>query len=78
MRTHTWIKIAKSKGMADIGPLEEQLKKAQEELSMAKHMENCQRVSLQEENEKLKLQLQELRKEKVTSSGDITAEHQGR
>ena len=45
---------------------------------MAKHVENCQWVSLQEENEKLKLQLQELRKEKGTSSGDITAEHQGR
>ena len=33
---------------------------------------------LQEENEKLKLQLQELKKEKGTSSGDTTVEHQGR
>ena len=78
VRTHTWMKIAKSKGMADIGPLEEQLKEAQEELAMAKHVANCQRVSLQEENEKLKLQLQELRREMGTSSEDITAKHQGR
>lgn len=28
VRTHTWMKIAKSKGVADIGPLEEQLKEA--------------------------------------------------
>jgi len=28
VRTHTWMKIAKSKGMADIGPLEEQFKEA--------------------------------------------------
>ena len=45
---------------------------------MAKHVANCQRVSLQEENEKLKLQLQELRREMGTSSEDITAKHQGR
>lgn len=72
------MKIAKSKGVADIGPLEEQLKVARQELAMAKHVANCQRVSLQEENEKLQLQLQELRKEKGTSSGNITAEHQDR
>jgi len=58
--------------------LEEQLKEAREELAMAKHVANFQRVSLQEENEKLKLQLQELRREMGTSSEDITAEHQGR
>ena len=45
---------------------------------MAKHMANCQRVFLQEENEKLILQLQELRRGTGTSSGDITAEQQGR
>ena len=28
VRTHTWMKIAKSKGVADIGPLEEQIKEA--------------------------------------------------
>ena len=33
---------------------------------------------LQEENEKLRLQLQELKKGKGTSSGDITAEQKGR
>jgi regulator of replication initiation timing len=66
--THTWMKIAKSKGVADIGPLEEQLKEARSELAMAKHVANCQRVFLQEENEKLRLQLQELRKERGTSS----------
>ena len=50
VRTHTWMKIAKSKGVADIGPLQEQLKEARSELSMAKHVANCQRVFLQEEN----------------------------
>ena len=78
VRTHMWMKIAKSKGVADIGPLKEQLKVAWQELAMAKHVANCQLVSLQEENEKLQLQLQELRREKGMPSGDITAEHQGR
>ena len=72
------MRIAKSKGVADIGPLEEQLKEARRELAMAKHVANCQRVFLQEENEKLRLQLHELKKEKGTSSGDTTAEHQGK
>jgi len=34
VRTHTWMKIAKSKGVIDIGPLEEQLKEARRELAM--------------------------------------------
>jgi len=55
VRTHTWMRIAISKGVADIGPLEEQLKEARRELAMTKHLGNCQRVLLQEENEKLKL-----------------------
>ena len=58
VRTHTWMGIAKSKGVADIGPLEEQLKEARRELDMEKHMGNCQRVFLQVENEQLKRQLQ--------------------
>ena len=41
VRTHTWMKIAKSKGVVDIGPLEEQLKEARKELAMAKHVANC-------------------------------------
>ena len=39
VRTHTWMKIAKSKGVADIGPLEEQLKEARRELAMVRHVE---------------------------------------
>ena len=74
VRTHTWMKIAKSKGVADIGPLEEQLKEARKELAMAKHVANFQRVFLQEENEKLRLQLQELRRGTGTPSGDSTTE----
>lgn len=34
VRTHTWIKITKCKGVVDIGPLEEQLKEARRELAM--------------------------------------------
>ena len=55
------MQIAKSKDVADIGPLQEQLKEVRSEFTMAKHVVNCQRVLLQEENQKLRLQLQELR-----------------
>ena len=44
------MKIAKSKGVADIGPLEEQLKEARRELAMVKHVESSQQAKLQEEN----------------------------
>ena len=64
--------------MADIGPLQEQLKEARSEFSMAKHVANCQRVFLQEENQKLRLQLQELRTGTATPSNDTTAEQQGK
>ena len=46
--------IAKSKGVADIGPPEEQLKEARNELAMVRHVESSQRAKLQEENELLK------------------------
>ena len=46
VRTHTWMKIAKSKGVADIGPLEEQLKDARRELAMVRHVESSQRAKL--------------------------------
>ena len=45
---------------------------------MAKHVANCQRVLLQEENQKLRLQLQELRAGAGTSSKDTTEEQQGK
>ena len=54
VRTHTWMKIAKSKGVADIGALEEQLKESRGELAMVKHVESIKRAKLQEENELLK------------------------
>lgn len=61
--------IAKSKGVADIGHLEEQLKELRKELDMVRHMESSQRAKLQEENELLKqrLQLQGGHKEDRTS-----------
>jgi len=52
------MRIAKSKGVADIGPLEEQLRESRKELAMVKHVESIQRARLQEENELLKQQLQ--------------------
>jgi len=58
IRTHTWMRIANSKGVVDIGPLEEQLRESRKELAMVKHVESCQRAKLQEENELLKQQLQ--------------------
>lgn len=54
VRTHTWMRIAKSKGVADIGHLEEQLKELRKELAMVRHAGSSQRAKLQEENEPLK------------------------
>ena len=76
--THTWMQIVKSKGVADIGPLQEQLKEVRSEFAMAKHVANFQRVYLQEENQKLRLQLQELRAGTRTSSKDTTEEQEGK
>ena len=70
------MQIAKSKGVVDIGPLQEQLKEVRSEFTLAKHVANCQRVLLQEENQKLRFQLQELRAGAGTSSKDITNEQQ--
>ena len=52
------MKITKSKGVVDIGPLEEQLKEAGRELAMVWHVESSHQVKLQEENELLRQQLQ--------------------
>lgn len=46
IRTHTWMRIAKSKGVADIGSLEEQLRESRRELAMVKHVESSQRAIL--------------------------------
>ncbi len=52
------MRVAKSKGVADIGHLEEQLKESRKELAMVRHVESSQRAKLQEENELLRQQLQ--------------------
>jgi len=54
IRTHTWMRIAKSKGLADIHHLEEKLKESRGELAMVKNVESSQRAKLQEENELIK------------------------
>ena len=51
------MKIAKSKGVADVGHLEEKLKESRKELAMVRHVECSQRAKLQEENKMLKQQL---------------------
>ena len=78
VRTHTWMRIAKSKGVADIGPLEERLKETQRELARVRHVESSQQVKLREENELLRQQLllQGQRKEEDTTDKDTTAEPQ--
>lgn len=48
--SHTWMQIAKSKGVADIGPLQDQLREVRSEFTMAKHVASCQQTLLQEEN----------------------------
>ena len=54
VQTHTWMRIAKSKGVADIGPLEERLKEAQRELERVRHVESSHQAKLREENELLR------------------------
>ena len=44
--THTWMKIAKSKVVTNIGPLGEQIKEARRELAMVKHVGSCQQAKL--------------------------------
>jgi len=72
------MRIAKSKGVADIGPLEERLKETQRELARVRHVESSQQVKLREENELLRQQLllQGQRKEEDTTDKDTTAEPQ--
>lgn len=52
------MRISKSKGGADIGHLEEQLKESGKELAMVKHVGSSQREKLQEENKLLFQHLQ--------------------
>src|ERR1700733_2318145 len=46
VRSHTWMQIAKSKGIADIGPLQDQLKEVRSEFAMAKHVASCKQAFL--------------------------------
>ena len=53
------MQIAKSKGVEDIGHIQNQLREMGRELSVVKHREAITRTHLQTENELLKRQLQE-------------------
>ena len=46
VRSHTWMQIAKSKGVADIGPLQDQLREVRSEFTMAKHVASCKQKLL--------------------------------
>ena len=59
IRSHRWIKIAKSKGVEDIGHMENQLKEMVRELSVVRNREAIRRTHLETENELLRRQLQE-------------------
>jgi len=59
VRTHTWMQIAKSKGVEYVGHMENRLREMGKELSMVRHIEGIKRAELQEENEMLKKHLQE-------------------
>ena len=59
VRTHTWMQIAKSKWVEDIGHMENKLREMGKELSMVRHTESVRRTQLEVENEMLKKQLQE-------------------
>lgn len=58
VRTHTWMQIEKSKGVEDIGHMENKLREMSRELRMVRHTKSIRRAQLQEENELLKNQLQ--------------------
>lgn len=53
------MQLAKSKGVKDIGHIENKLREMSMELSMVRHIESIRRAQIQEENELLKKQLQE-------------------
>ena len=59
VRTHTWMQIAKSKGVEDIGHMEEKLNKMGKELSGLREREAIMRDQLESENAWLRGQLQE-------------------
>ena len=48
------MRITKSKGVADIGPLEERFKETQRDLVREQHVESSQQAKLIEENELLR------------------------
>jgi len=48
VKIHTWMKIAKSKGVEDIGHMEDNLKELRGELAMVRHIESSKRAQLQE------------------------------
>jgi len=53
------MKIAKSKGVEDIGHMESKLREMGQELSTVRHIEAIRRSHLEGENEMLRKQLQE-------------------
>ena len=53
------MQIAKSKGVEDIGHMENELREMGKELSMVKHTKSIKRAQLEAENEILKKHLQE-------------------
>ena len=53
------MQIAKSKGIEDIGHMENQLREMGRELSVVRHRESIIRTHLETENELLRRQLQE-------------------
>ena len=72
------MRIAKSKGVEDVGPLEERHKETQRELARVRHVESSQQAKLREENEMLRqqLQLHGQKEEGDTTTKDTTAEPQ--
>jgi len=46
VRTHTWMRIAKSKGVEDIDHMEDKLKELRGELAMVGHIESSKKAQL--------------------------------
>ena len=54
MRTHRWMKIAKSKGVEDVGHMENKLREMGRELSALRDRKAITRSHLETENELLR------------------------
>ena len=67
--THRWMQISKSKGVEDIGHMEENVKEMGRELSSLRDREEMMKAQLEGKNARLREQLQERERESIGIHG---------